>query len=163
MTAATVRPAQPADAPAMSAVLIASITQLCTADHQDNPDAIEAWTRNKSPEAVARGLASPNLRFFVAEVDGVVAAVGALNTPSEVGLNYVDPAFRLRGVSRALLTALEREMAAQGTTEASLKSTATARQFYLSAGWVTAGPPVPGRFITAYPMRKTLSPVHPRG
>lgn len=56
----TVRPAGPADATAMSAVLIASIRDLCTADHRNDPEILAGWLRNKTPEMVRKMLDNPN-------------------------------------------------------------------------------------------------------
>lgn len=125
----TVRPATPADIPAMSAVLTASITELCTADHQGDAAVIAQWTRNKMPAGVAAMLADPTRQLFVAELDGAVAAVGAVTEAAEVALNYVSPAHRFRGASRALLTAMEAALREGGIAEASLTSTETARRF----------------------------------
>ena len=151
-----VRPATPADVPAMSAVLIASITMLCGADHHDDPAAIAAWTANKTPEGVAAMLAAPGTTMLVAMRDDRVAAVGSLVGRDEIGLNYVDPACRFTGLSRALVAALEARMRDAGTTIGRLKSTITAHPFYLSAGWIDSGPLYRGRFIEAYPMTKQL-------
>jgi GNAT superfamily N-acetyltransferase len=74
----------------------------------------------------------------------------------EIGLNYVDPAHRFQGVSRALLAAMEVAMREAGASEGRLKSTSTAHQFYLDAGWSDIGPLYTGRFIDAWPMRKAL-------
>ena len=48
----TVRRATGADIPAMSRVLIASITELCAADHGNDPKKLAAWLRNKTPDGV---------------------------------------------------------------------------------------------------------------
>ncbi|MBK8084454.1 MAG: GNAT family N-acetyltransferase [Devosia sp.] len=98
----------------MSALLIASITQLCTPDHRGDAGTIAAWTANKTPEGVAAMLADPATRLFVAERDGRIAAVGSVRDDCEVTLNYVHPAHRFAGVSRALLVAMESHMARQG-------------------------------------------------
>ena len=45
----SVRRAEPDDVLAMSRVLTASIIELCAADHGNDPAAIAAWTRNKTP------------------------------------------------------------------------------------------------------------------
>lgn len=140
----------------MSAVLIASITELCALDHHNDPEAIANWTANKSPAGVRAMLASPNAEFFVAEDDGVVAAVGCVLNGDEVGLNYVHPAHRFRGISRALLGAMEEAMRAAGIVEARVRSTQTAHRFYLAQGWQDAGDKYTGRFIDAWPMRKRL-------
>jgi len=139
----------------MSRVLIASITQLCAADHRDNPAAIAAWTANKSAEGVGQMLDDPALTMLVAERDNAVVAVGAVSGDA-VMLNYVDPAHRGTGVSRALLAAMEAALRVRGVTRATLKSTATARDFYRSQGWVEGEPAACGRFIDATTMHKLL-------
>ena len=45
----TIRKAEPADVAAMSRVLIGSITDLCTADHRNDPEILAGWLRNKTP------------------------------------------------------------------------------------------------------------------
>ncbi len=151
-----VRPAVDDDIDAMSRVLTDSIIQLCAADHGNDPEKISAWTRNKSPEGVAAMLADPDMRIFVGEYDGVVAAVGAIHRSGQVALNYVAPTARFRGLSRALLQRLEAELAVLGFVEGRLEATATALGFYESAGWLTDGPQAKGRMVNGYPMRKRL-------
>src|SRR5690606_16623730 len=125
-------------------------------DHKDEPAAIERWTANKTPEGIRRILENPDVQLFVAEHDGTVAAVGCVQGGNEIGLNYVHPAHRFQGVSRALLAAMEQAMREAGVTEAKLKSTRTAHDFYLANGWQDAGPLYTGRWIDAWPMRKDL-------
>ena len=152
-----VRPATEADLPEMSRVLIASITELCIADHRGAPERLAGWTANKTPEGVARMLANPQLRLLVAELDGRVAAVGAVVPESgEVSLNYVDPAARFRGVSKALLAVLEAELRGHGVVEAQLTSTITARGFYHAAGWREDAAPVACMGGEGHRMRKRL-------
>lgn len=150
----TIRSAREDDIAAMSRVLIASITELCIADHGNNPATIAAWTANKSESGLRQMMGSTAL--YVADRDGLVVGVGALNDDT-ITLNYVDPAHRRTGVSRAILQALEAIMVAQGVTLARLKSTVTAREFYLSQGWIDDEPVPKGRFVAAYPMVKTLA------
>lgn len=159
MSEITVRRARADDVPAMSTVMIASIKQLCFADHHGDPQVIAGWTRNKAPEWVARMLANPDLAMFVAETGGVVGAVGAINGADTIGLNYVAPAFRFRGLSRALLARMEAEMAVRGTEIGYLVSTQTALRFYRACGWQDAGPPEGGHNVDGYPMTKRLTPV----
>lgn len=151
-----IRRASPADVPAMSRVLIASITELCHADHRGDAAIIAGWTRNKVPESIARWVEHPDLTMLVATADGEVAAVGSLNGPDEIGLNYVSPAFRFRGVSSALLTALEEAMQERGAAIGHLTSTQTAHGFYRARGWEDAGAPVLGHNVPGYPMRKAF-------
>lgn len=153
----TVRPAADGDVAAMSRVLTASIRDLCGADHRDDPDRIARWTANKTEVGVAGMLANPDQTLFVAEHDGVVAAVGAVNRSGEVTLNYVDPAHRFAGISRVLLKAMEAELRGRGVAEARLVSTGTAQRFYADAGWQDAGEPQDHAGMLCYPMRKRLS------
>ncbi len=151
-----VRPAVPEDAAAMSAVLTASIRELCAADHCNDPGILAGWLRNKTPGMVLQMFGNPNAQLFVAEQDGQIAAVGCLNGIDEIGLNYVDPAHRFAGVSKALLAALEDRMREAGTTRARLTSTGTAHRFYLDSGWHDAGPCEADRGMLCYPMEKPL-------
>lgn len=149
-----IRPAVPADVPAMSAVLIASIRELCDADHRDDAEILSGWLRNKTPQMVLRMLERPGALLLVAERDGELAAVGCLNGPDEIGLNYVAPAHRFQGVSKALLAALEDRIRASGADRARLTSTGTAHRFYLANGWQDAGPAEADRGMLCYPMEK---------
>lgn len=151
-----VRRATQDDLAAMSAVLTASITQLCAPDHHNDPAAIAAWTRNKSVEGVGVMLANPDLELYVAERDGQVLAVGAVNRDGSVALNYVAPEARFSGVSKALLVRLEQALRDLGHDEARLESTLTARPFYERQGWLADGPQATGRVVNGYPMRKRL-------
>jgi GNAT superfamily N-acetyltransferase len=152
----TIRPAVPADAAAMSAVLTASIRELCSADHRNDPEILAGWLHNKTPDMVQRMLDRPGAQFLVAERDGEVAAVGCLNGADEIGLNYVSPAYRFQGVSKALLAALEDRIRASGATLGKLTSTGTAHRFYLANGWQDAGPAEADRSMLCYPMQKRL-------
>ena len=148
-----IRPAVLEDADAMSAVLIASITELCAADHRNDPEAVASWLSNKSPDRIAEWFANPASTLLVAERNGEIAAVGAFNADRMIILNYVAPQHRFAGVSKALLVAMEKAL---GPGEATLDSTLTARPFYLAAGWHEAGPPKPYRRVDGYPMRKLI-------
>src|SRR5690606_30491790 len=110
----------------------------------------------KTPAGVAAMPDAPANRMFVAEYAGAVAAVGCVVGADEIGLNYVHPAHRFKGASRALLAGMEAWMREGGATAGRLRSTATAHQFYLAAGWTDLGSPHAGRLIDAWPMRKAL-------
>lgn len=153
-----IRRAGPADVPGMSVVLTASIIELCEADHGGDPQAIAAWTRNKSEEGVAGMLTNRHLQLFVAERASRVVAVGAVTTDGTVSLNYVAPDARFAGISSALLARLELALVELGHREGRLESTRTARAFYLARGWLPDGPQAEGRMVNGYPMRKLLLP-----
>ena len=135
-------------------MLIASITELCIADHRGNPQALASWLANKSPEGVLRWFGNPANTLLVAERDGHLAAVGGYNADLVIILNYVSPRHRFAGVSRTLLHEMERRL---GPGEARLESSQTARRFYLNAGWQESGPPEPHQYVPGYPMRKMLA------
>ncbi|MDK3019190.1 GNAT family N-acetyltransferase [Pseudodonghicola flavimaris] len=152
-----IRPARPEDAAVAARILTTSITELCRADHQNDPAAVANWIANKTPDTLAAWIAGGGIR--IAEADGTPAAVGALDPAAgTITLNYVDPAYRRRGLSAALLAAMETELAAAGIATARLTSTATARDFYLHHGWRSAGPGRTGRWILGYPLEKRLNP-----
>jgi hypothetical protein len=148
-----VRNARLGDAPAMSAVLIASITELCIADHRNDPDVLAGWLANKTPEGVAMWFGNPESTLVVAEHWGEIAAVGGFNRAREITLNYVSPSHRFAGVSTALLEGLELGL---GAGEARLNSTETARRFYERRGWKVVGDTAKHRGIDGHPMRKVL-------
>ena len=140
----------------MSALLIDSITQLCVPDHHNDAARLSAWLSNKTPEALRTWFANPNITLHVAERGTDLVAVGCLDRSGEIRLNYVAPAHRFTGVSKALLQALEAELSARGHTAAHLTSTVTARRFYRAAGWGDG--PGPGSDADGYPMEKRLTP-----
>ena len=149
-----IRPARPAEAPLISKELIASITDLCHADHGDDREKIADWTANKTPAGILDMLAREGFFMAVAELDGQIAAVGATTAAGEIALNYVAPDARFRGVSKALLAHMEADLAARGFAEARLKSTRTARAFYDSHGWSPDATPDGG--TACFAMHKRL-------
>jgi GNAT superfamily N-acetyltransferase len=155
------RPAA-ADAAAMSAVLTASIRDLCRADHGDDPERLAAWLDGKSPDRVAEWIAAGRVRLLVAERAGALVGVGGWAPHGDeicgrVMLLYVAPAHRLSGVSAALLARMEAEMAAAGLRRATLTSTRAAHAFYRARGWRDDGPREPDRSGGGQPMARALA------
>ena len=151
-----IRDATPADAAAACAVLRRSIIELCTADHRGDPEILGRWLANKTPEIVAAWIAQPGNCVLVAVDGDTILAVGAVDNGGHVRLNYVSPDARFRGVSRALLAALEARALAGGNARITLDSTGTARRFYLAAGYVAAGPPIDMFGTLSYPIAKQI-------
>jgi GNAT superfamily N-acetyltransferase len=152
-----IRDATPADAMKACEVIRASIAQLCTADHNHNPDVLARWLASKTPENVAAWAAAVGSSLLVAVEDGAVLAVGGVKDSGEITLNYVAPGARFRGVSTVLLKALEARAVERGASEITLLSTETAHRFYLSRGYRDAGPPQAKFGMTSsYPMTKEL-------
>jgi GNAT superfamily N-acetyltransferase len=152
-----IREAKLADADTACEVLRRSITELCVADHHNDPTILSHWLSNKRPEIVASWIARTDSTMLLAVEDENVLAVGSITDAGEVTLNYVSPDARFRGISRALLQALEQRAARRGNTQVRLISTETARRFYLTAGYTEDGLPS-GKFGTSgsYPMSKRL-------
>lgn len=145
------------DADAACVVMKRSIAELCNADHKNDPAILTRWLGNKTPEIFAAWIAQGDNSVLVAVEGGEILAVGSVTNVGRIGLNYVSPDARFRGVSRAMLRALEERAAIRGNSECILTSTETARRFYLSNGYVETGLPV-GEFgtTTGYPMSKKL-------
>jgi GNAT superfamily N-acetyltransferase len=153
-----IRVARPADAPGACHVMRRSISELCIADHHNDPEILRRWLANKTPEIVTAWIANPNNIMLLAVEGDAILAVGLVTNAGEVQLNYVSPDARFRGISRALMQALEVTAREHGVTTCTLISTETAHRFYHSIGYVEVGTPS-GKFGTAgsYPMSKTLT------
>jgi GNAT superfamily N-acetyltransferase len=151
-----VRDAVPEDAAAACQTMRRSITELCVAYHRNDPAILERWLSNKTPE-IFKSWIRPDNSLLVAVEDDRILAVGCVNNAGEITLNYVAPDARFRGVSDALLAALEDCAMERGNQLCTLKSTETARRFYLERGYFEDGP-ADGKFGTAsgYPMSKRL-------
>jgi Acetyltransferase (GNAT) domain len=97
-----IRDAIPEDARAACAVLKRSIVELCEADHKDDRAILARWLENKTVENVLAWINQPDNSLLVAAEDGDVLAVGSVTDSGTIGLNYVAPEARFKGVSRAL-------------------------------------------------------------
>jgi len=126
-----IRQASAGDASAACAVIRRSIVELCTLDHKS--DAV-----------------------LVAVEHGVILGVAAATNAGEITLNYVSPNARFRGVSRALLSALESRIRERGNQRCTLSSTATARRFYVANGYAEDEVPATKFGIPSYRMSKAL-------
>jgi GNAT superfamily N-acetyltransferase len=153
-----IRDAVPEDAPAACEVMRRSISELCSADHLNDPVILGRWFADKTPEIVASWIVQSGNSVLVAVENGTMLAVGSVTDAGEITLNYVSPDARFRGVSRALLVALETRALDRGNRRCTLLSTETARRFYRSAGYVGDGSPQ-GKFgmSSSYPMSKQLA------
>jgi GNAT superfamily N-acetyltransferase len=152
-----IRDAVPDDADAGSLILRRSIAELCVADHKNDPVRLGGWLSNKTPDHFRAWIKQPDNSLLVAVGDGNILAVGSVTAAGELTLNYVSPDARFRGVSKALLLALERRAASLGCTVCTLRSTKTARRFYLANGYVEAGRPDGQEARRGYPMLKRLN------
>jgi GNAT superfamily N-acetyltransferase len=146
------------DAPAACLVLRRSIQELCAADHANDPSILQKWLSNKTSDNVAAWITQPARSMLVAVEQGAILAVGSITDAGHITLNYVSPDARFRGVSRALLGALEARAIARGNARCTLNSTTTACRFYLANGYLIDGPPDQKYGTGGYPMSKQLMP-----
>ncbi len=137
----TVRAGRPEDAKAAIHTLRRSISELCNADHGNNPAALEKWIANKTETSWHGWLERTDRLVLVAEQNGLILGVGMMSTTGEVMLNYVDPDARFGGISKSLLAHMERCAIERGLSHCVLESTKTALNFYLARGYTS----VPGQ------------------
>jgi GNAT superfamily N-acetyltransferase len=151
-----VRDACEQDAEDACAVIRRSIGELCALDHRGEAATLDAWLANKTPANVGAWIAKHHV--LVALDGDAILGVAAMSASGEVLLNYVSPDARFRGVSKALVQALEARAAGLGIPLLTFRSTATALRFYRAAGFTEAGSPTKGFGIaTGQPMQKSLA------
>jgi len=157
MTDVLVRNATHEDAEAAVSVLVRSITELCIADHENDPETLALWLANKTPQRFAAWLAEPDSALLVAELAGQVRGVGKVARSGRVHLCYIEPGYQRRGIGAELLRCLEQRARGFGATVAWLDSSQAGCAFYAACGYVSAGPAVPAAGnVRAHPFRKQL-------
>jgi GNAT superfamily N-acetyltransferase len=150
-----VREACMEDADEACRVVRRSIIELCHADHQGDVHTLDLWLANKTAENMCRWIKQAHV--FVATEGNALLGIGAISSSGEIMLDYVSPEARFRGVSKAILTRLEARAAELAVERVVLESTATARRFYIAAGYLENGSPTKGFGKTfGYPMAKQL-------
>jgi GNAT superfamily N-acetyltransferase len=152
-----IRKAVAADAPAACRLVRRSIIELCAADHRGDQAVLQRWLNNKTPDIVASWIARPDSTVLLGVAQEAILGVGSVTDAGEIVLNYVSPDARFRGVSKAMLAALEARAIQLANQQTTLHSTATALRLYLACGYAADGPGE-HRFGSAagYPMTKRL-------
>lgn len=157
MTDHFVRPATLGDAAAATAVLRASISELCVLDHKNDPATLQRWLANKTPETFAAWVNNANNYVLVAIVEGDVKGVGLIEKAGNLRLCYVHPDRQRVGLGRLIVSDLEVQARRWGLQEIRLTSSANARAFYERCGYVPAGEAVHEfGVLWDYPYRKNL-------
>ncbi|NBD28937.1 MAG: GNAT family N-acetyltransferase [Alphaproteobacteria bacterium] len=134
-----IREAMDADAAEAVNALRRSITELCIADHKNDPAEIEGWLSNKTVETWRHWIARDDSVVLVAERYRKIIGVGMATLNGDILLNYVHPDARFGGVSKAILSGLEDVLRARGIRRCRLESTVTAQSFYESCGFRSKG------------------------
>ncbi|HEX7819952.1 MAG TPA: GNAT family N-acetyltransferase [Sphingobium sp.] len=130
-----IRAGQAFDADSGSEILRRSISELCHADHEGDPDRIRNWIGNKTSETWKLWIGRKDATVYVAEKQARILGVSMMDHVGNIMLNYVSPDDRWRGVSKALLVHMETQALGMGLQRCTLKSTRTARLFYEANGY----------------------------
>ena len=136
---ATARIAEPRDADAAVRVLRRSITELCVADHHNDPTTLQKWLENKTVENFHRWLASKSNFCVVTESNAEINGVGLVHRAGEILLCYIAPESQGHGYGSAILAALEAKARTWELDKRRLESTVSARPFYETHGYISAG------------------------
>lgn len=133
-----------------------SITELCDADHHNNPEILAAWLENKTVENFEKWFNAKRLFNVLAVVDDVVVGCGSMMYETgHLQLLYITPEVIGKGVGKQLLVVMEKEAIEKGLLHVTLESTKTALPFYTRMGYVENGEPQQFR-VVGYPMKKIL-------
>lgn len=135
-----IRDAQTPDTAAACELVRRSISELCTADHQNMQAIVDGMLINKTPANMQAWIDQPGSFVVVAEIDGAMAGIGGLTGDGEITLLYVAPEFRFQGVSKSLLAHLEERARKLGLPHCALVATDTATPFFVAAGYVGYDP-----------------------
>lgn len=133
----TIRLAKASDALGAIETLRRSIVELCVSDHQNDPTRIDEWISNKTVGAWNAWVERDDAVVLVAERTSRIVGVGMVSFGGEILLNYVHPAARFSGVSKAILAALETELKSREIAQCWVETTVTAASFYANYGFST--------------------------
>lgn len=133
MSAPSLRPALPADAPRLAEIFREAVLELAVDEYDD--DQRDAWASlAQDAPAFAQRLAS--MLTLVATRDGRPMAFASLEDNDMVAMLYVHPDVAGQGYARALVDALERLAFARGKTKISADASDVSRGFFEHRGYV---------------------------
>lgn len=130
-----IKPAQSANAEDMVTLSRRSITELCAADHGNEPQLLAEWLGNKTIKQMIDWIEQPDNYVINVYFDEVMVATGGVNIHGRILRNYVHPEYRFKGISKAIMATMEKHLRGLGLKQATLESSKTAFEFYLSCGW----------------------------
>lgn len=137
MPAITLRPYEPADAPALLALFRDAIRRVNSRDY--NPEQIAAWASNDiNPIAWAGRFA--NRYAIVAEINGALAGFTEIEPDGHIDRFYVSADHQRLGVGKTLLEALVLEARRTGASRLYSEVSITARPFFASQGFTVIAP-----------------------
>lgn len=141
-------------------LLIESITMNCAADYNNDPQIMEEWLINKTPENISQWISSTNNISLVAidTLKDKLSGFALMNKDGEILLNYVLPSHIYKGVGKVLLKEMEHIAKSSGIQALSVVSTITAKNFYERNGFVKNGEPeYVGVILGDFPLIKHLN------
>src|ERR1044072_2771420 len=94
-----IRDATAEDAAGALVVLRRSITELCVADHRNDPKILESWLSNKTTGNFVGWVRQRDNSVLVALENGQILAVASVTDAGMIGLNYVSADARFHSVS----------------------------------------------------------------
>ncbi len=143
-----IRPAAPADAPALAA-LVRALAAHFLADPA-RPEDAAAFLRTLEPDAFAARLADPEFRHHVAEAEGALAGVVAVRGGTHLYHLFVAERFHRRGVATRLWERARRE--AGSPPRFTVNASRSAVAVYERWGFTATGPEVVQDGIAFRPM-----------
>jgi GNAT superfamily N-acetyltransferase len=154
-----IRPATPADAAAISA-LILGVSPSFTL--RPDGEGAEDFLATLAPDAIAGYLASPEYAYRVAEEDGAPAGVVAVRENRHLYHLFVAPSFQGRGLSRRLWdAAMDAALRAGNPGEFTVNSSLYAVAIYEKFGFRPTDPRVEQHGIAWVPMKLVLPRARP--
>lgn len=123
-------------AQAICKVLIKSITDICKADHCDEPNKLYAWLNNKTPENVHQWIKNPsNYTVIALNPKKEVIGVSMITRDGEILLNYLFPNYLGKGIGKRMLMEMEEFAKTNDLKKITVHSTITAQPFYTRNGF----------------------------
>ena len=158
MTKALIRIACKEDIVRICEVLIRSIREICGPDYSNDPEILEDWCANKTPEVIGPWIDNPKNYFVVVELEsyGVIGTALYRREESTVNLCHLAPEGLHQGLGTSMLNSMQKEASRLGNKEINLVSSITAAKFYRRNGFIDNGEPVYWGKVLGIPMRKTL-------
>ncbi|MBV6290333.1 GNAT family N-acetyltransferase [Pseudomonas aegrilactucae] len=148
--------ARPVEGAVIERLMQQTIAEGAGADHQGQPQVIEAWSRSKQRAQIARWLCDPALHLNLGRWQGRPVATGLALRSGEICQCFVQPDYWRRGVGRALMGDLEQALRGWGCPRAMLYSTPSAVAFFERLGYAGNGPPLGFHGLRLQLMHKTL-------
>ncbi|MBX2882329.1 MAG: GNAT family N-acetyltransferase [Granulosicoccus sp.] len=129
----SIRNACTEDAQEICDVIIASVRELCHADHGGDEKKIAEWLNNKTVRNVESWIARNHTVCAVNDARKSVVGVSMLNSNQEILLNYIAPEYAKMGLGKELMKKLEAICSQTGSM--TVQSTLSALAFYQSCGF----------------------------